>query len=76
MSNFKTVYGGSLSNNIGLYKAVVKELAQVLERQFVGNPESRAAGMVINTMGWIEGPGYEVKVSSFLLYFLVKLAPF
>ncbi|EOA33128.1 hypothetical protein CARUB_v10016466mg [Capsella rubella] len=50
----------SPSVNTELYKALVKELAQILERQFVGNPESRAAGMVINTMGWIEGPGYEL----------------
>lgn len=38
----------------------MKELARMLERQFAGNSESRAAGMVINTMGWIEGVGYEV----------------
>lgn len=48
------------SNNIELYKVLVKELAQTLERQFAGNAESRAAGMVINTMGWIEGVGYEL----------------
>lgn len=48
------------SQNVDLYKALVKELAQILERQFTGNAESRAAGMVINTMGWIEGVGYEV----------------
>lgn len=48
------------SANVDLYKVLVKELAQVLEKQFVGNVESRAAGMVINTMGWIEGVGYEV----------------
>ncbi|KAJ4700906.1 Protein CLP1-like [Melia azedarach] len=48
------------SNNIELYKVLVKELAQMLERQFTGNVESRAAGMVINTMGWIEGVGYEL----------------
>ncbi|XP_023533688.1 protein CLP1 homolog [Cucurbita pepo subsp. pepo] len=48
------------SNNVDLYKVLVKELAQVLERQFTGNAESRAAGMVINTMGWIEGVGYEL----------------
>lgn len=48
------------SANVDLYKLVVKELAQTLERQFLGNVESRAAGMVINTMGWIEGVGYEV----------------
>jgi polyribonucleotide 5'-hydroxyl-kinase len=48
------------SNNVDLYKVLVKELARMLERQFAGNSESRAAGMVINTMGWIEGVGYEV----------------
>lgn len=48
------------SNNVDLYKVLVKELAQVIERQFSANAESRAAGMVINTMGWIEGQGYEV----------------
>ncbi|KAH9620121.1 hypothetical protein KSS87_023889 [Heliosperma pusillum] len=44
--------------NVDLYKIVVKELGQTLERQFSGNTESRAAGMVINTMGWIDGVGY------------------
>lgn len=54
-------YGhSSPSVNVDLYKAIVKELAQTLESQFAGNAESRAAGMVINTMGWIEGTGYEL----------------
>ncbi|KAF5735519.1 hypothetical protein HS088_TW15G01026 [Tripterygium wilfordii] len=48
------------SQNVDLYKVLVKELAQVLERQMTGNTESRAGGMVINTMGWIEGVGYEL----------------
>ncbi|XP_020270004.1 protein CLP1 homolog [Asparagus officinalis] len=48
------------SMNGDLYKVLVKELAQTLERQFLGNAESRAAGMVINTMGWVEGLGYEL----------------
>ncbi|KAB5516335.1 hypothetical protein DKX38_026983 [Salix brachista] len=48
------------SQNVDLYKALVKELAQILERQFTGSAESRASGMVINTMGWIEGVGYEL----------------
>ncbi|KAK9107758.1 hypothetical protein Syun_023769 [Stephania yunnanensis] len=48
------------SVNAELYKVLVKELAQTLERQFSGNAEARAAGMVINTMGWIEGVGYEL----------------
>ncbi|CAH2055097.1 unnamed protein product [Thlaspi arvense] len=50
----------SADNNVELYKTLVKELAQVLERQSLGSPESRAAGMVINTMGWIDGIGYEL----------------
>lgn len=48
------------SVNGDLYKVFVKELARTLERQFSGNAEARAAGMVINTMGWVEGLGYEV----------------
>ena len=48
------------SNNVELYKVLVKELAGMIERQFTGNAESRASGMVINTMGWIEGVGYDV----------------
>lgn len=50
----------SPSNNVELYKVLVKELAGILERQFAGNAESRAAGMVLNTMGWIEGVGYDM----------------
>eukprot|EP00268_Persea_americana_P017427 TRINITY_DN1838_c0_g2_i9.p1 TRINITY_DN1838_c0_g2~~TRINITY_DN1838_c0_g2_i9.p1 ORF type:complete len:425 (-),score=89.91 TRINITY_DN1838_c0_g2_i9:266-1540(-) len=48
------------SANADLYKVLVKELARILERQFAGNAEARAAGMVINTMGWVEGVGYEL----------------
>lgn len=48
------------SLNPELYRVLVKEIAQTLERQFAGNSESRAAGMVINTMGWVEGLGYEL----------------
>ncbi|KAJ0712436.1 putative pre-mRNA cleavage complex subunit Clp1, P-loop containing nucleoside triphosphate hydrolase [Helianthus annuus] len=46
--------------NADLYRVLVKELAQILERQFAGNAESRAAGMVINTMGFIDGLGYDL----------------
>ncbi|KAG1328285.1 protein CLP1 [Cocos nucifera] len=54
-------YGHTTPNvNAELYKVLVKELARTLERQFSGNAESRAAGMVINTMGWVEGLGYEL----------------
>ncbi|KAH7651190.1 polyribonucleotide 5'-hydroxyl-kinase protein [Dioscorea alata] len=52
------------SVNAELYKVLVKELSRTLERQFTGNAESRAAGMVINTMGWVEGVGYELLLHS------------
>lgn len=48
------------SANTDSYKALVKELARTLEVQFAGNSEARAAGMVINTMGWVEGVGFEL----------------
>ncbi|XP_057422871.1 protein CLP1 homolog [Lotus japonicus] len=52
------------NNTAEIYRVIVKELAGILERQFAGNAESRAAGMVINTMGWIEGLGYELLLHS------------
>ncbi|KAJ7969404.1 Protein CLP1-like [Quillaja saponaria] len=52
------------SNNVDLYKVLVKELSEMLEGQFAGNAESQAAGMVINTMGWIEGVGYDLLLHS------------
>ncbi|KAK9698376.1 hypothetical protein RND81_08G100100 [Saponaria officinalis] len=48
------------SANVDLYRKVVEELAKTLKKQFSGNSESRAAGMVINTMGWTEGVGYDL----------------
>ncbi|GLJ05625.1 hypothetical protein SUGI_0021580 [Cryptomeria japonica] len=46
--------------NPGLYKLLVKELARTLDLRFAANADARAAGMVINTMGWVEGLGYEL----------------
>ncbi|MFS7948243.1 putative pre-mRNA cleavage complex subunit Clp1, P-loop containing nucleoside triphosphate hydrolase [Helianthus anomalus] len=46
--------------NADLYRVLVKELAQILKRQFAGNAEYKAAGMVINTMGFIDGLGYNL----------------
>ena len=46
--------------NLDLYKVLVKELARTLDIQSASNPEVQAAGMVINTMGWVDGVGYEV----------------
>lgn len=50
----------TLRGKVELYKLHMNELAKVLERQCSANDESRAAGMVINTMGWKDGDGYEL----------------
>jgi polyribonucleotide 5'-hydroxyl-kinase len=57
--------------NTDLYKSLVQELAHSLELQSAANADIRAAGMVINTMGWVEGVGYEVNcldMSELLLF--------
>ncbi|KAF7084364.1 hypothetical protein CFC21_088006 [Triticum aestivum] len=56
------------SINPDVYKALMRELAQTLETQFSGNAESRAAGMVINTMGWVEGLGYELLLNAIEIF--------
>lgn len=58
--------------NPDVYKALMRELAQTLETQFSGNAESRAAGMVINTIGWVEGLGYEVIICLNVISYLNK----
>lgn len=57
---FFTNLGLLCSVNLDLYKVLVKELARALDVQSASNPEVQAAGMVINTMGWVDGAGYEV----------------
>ncbi|KAL2621107.1 hypothetical protein R1flu_001312 [Riccia fluitans] len=41
--------------NTDLRRVLMKELARTLESQFAANPDARAAGMLINTKGWVEG---------------------
>lgn len=52
------------SDNSALYKRLVERLAAVLEARAAKDPGARAAGMVINSMGWIEALGYEILVHS------------
>ncbi|WZY89251.1 hypothetical protein YC2023_045986 [Brassica napus] len=47
------------TNNVRLYKYLVEELARELEEEFAINAESRRSGMVIDTMGWTSGLGYQ-----------------
>lgn len=53
----------TLSNNLKLYKYLVEELARELEVEFAIKAESRRSGMVIDTMGWTSGLGYQVNFS-------------
>ncbi|KAG2307993.1 hypothetical protein Bca52824_027741 [Brassica carinata] len=48
------------TNNIRLYKYLVEELARELDEEFARNAESRRSGMVIDTMGWTNGLGYQL----------------
>ncbi|CAD5333521.1 unnamed protein product [Arabidopsis thaliana] len=41
------------SENLRLYRSLVEELARELKEEFSANAESRASGMVIDTMGFI-----------------------
>lgn len=59
-SSFQLLSVVFFRTNVDLYRVLVKELSQMVEKQLAGTAESQAAGLVINTMGWIEGAGYEV----------------
>ncbi|KAH0885805.1 hypothetical protein HID58_061901 [Brassica napus] len=48
------------TNNLRLYKYLVEELARELEAEFAIKAESRRSGMVIDTMGWTSGLGYQL----------------
>ncbi|KAK8942083.1 hypothetical protein KSP40_PGU000608 [Platanthera guangdongensis] len=58
----------SASANVELYKVLMKELAQTLERRFSCFSEYEAAGMVINTMGWVDSLGYELLLQAINLF--------
>jgi polyribonucleotide 5'-hydroxyl-kinase len=41
---------------------LIDRLAAILERRASASPRAAASGMVINTMGWVEGLGYELQL--------------
>ncbi|GAB4822312.1 hypothetical protein N2152v2_009358 [Parachlorella kessleri] len=54
-------FGGvSPSDNPALYKHLVERLAHVLDLRAQADATARAAGLVINSMGWVEDLGYEL----------------
>ena len=50
----------SPGNNPDLYRYLVERMATMLDARHASNPAARAAGVVINTMGWVEGQGYKL----------------
>ena len=52
------------SDNPNLYKHLVERLAAVLDARSAADPAARSAGMMINSMGWVEGVGYELLLHS------------
>ena len=50
----------SPGNNPDLYRYLVERMAAMLDARHASNPAARAAGVVINTMGLVEGQGYKL----------------
>eukprot|EP00232_Nephroselmis_pyriformis_P020426 CAMPEP_0182882620 /NCGR_PEP_ID=MMETSP0034_2-20130328/17893_1 /TAXON_ID=156128 /ORGANISM="Nephroselmis pyriformis, Strain CCMP717" /LENGTH=418 /DNA_ID=CAMNT_0025015723 /DNA_START=12 /DNA_END=1265 /DNA_ORIENTATION=- len=48
------------SDNLDLYKFLVERMAGMLEKHCKANARAAAGGMVVNTMGWVEGNGYQL----------------
>ncbi|DBB13652.1 TPA: hypothetical protein ACH3X3_000674 [Trebouxia sp. C0006] len=48
------------SDHPELYKALVDRLGQLLDDRAKSSPQTGAAGMMINTMGWVEGLGFQL----------------
>jgi len=50
----------SPEQNPEYYRLCVERLAGTVEQRGQGSPAARAAGMFINTMGWVDGLGYKL----------------
>ena len=53
-------YGDLTVNNPEYYKHIVARLGALLDERSKANDDARAAGCVVNTMGWIDGMGLEL----------------
>ena len=50
----------SPGNNPDLYKHLVEKLSTMVDQRGNTNPDSRSSGLVLNTMGWVDGAGYKL----------------
>ena len=53
-------YGDLTVNNPEYYKHIVARLGAMLDERSKANDDARAAGCVVNTMGWVDGVGLEL----------------
>ncbi|KAK3249992.1 hypothetical protein CYMTET_40604 [Cymbomonas tetramitiformis] len=54
----------SPKENPELYRHYVEHMAEILRRRNANYAVGRAAGLVINSMGWVDGLGYELLLHS------------
>jgi len=50
--------------NVDVSKTLVQQMAGVLEEKLASDPEAASAGLVVNSMGWVEGSGYQVRAAA------------
>jgi polyribonucleotide 5'-hydroxyl-kinase len=48
------------TSNIDLYKSLVTLLANKIQQRLDNDADSRASGIIMNTMGWSDNSGYEI----------------
>ncbi|EFJ41740.1 hypothetical protein VOLCADRAFT_67961, partial [Volvox carteri f. nagariensis] len=55
-------YGhNSPGENPALFKALADKLSSLLQRRAAADPRAAASGIIINTFGWVDGPGYDLQ---------------
>lgn len=50
----------TVSDGGALYKHLVTNMATMLQQRAAADPEVKAAGFIVNTMGWVDGVGYDL----------------
>ena len=52
----------SPSDNADLYRFLVDRMASILHKRAESSPKAAASGLIVNTLGWIDGLGYELQL--------------
>ncbi|MEW5303064.1 MAG: hypothetical protein WDW36_005793 [Sanguina aurantia] len=51
----------SPGDNPDYYRYLIDRLSSILDRRCELDPAAGSSGMIINTFGWVDGPGYELQ---------------